>query len=268
MIWERFLYACRLLAAGKNLESMNGAEHYGPAAKTSHPTHHLLHKLEALPETQRRSVAVDYSALRLSESLMMPPRLRRLLAYLALLALVYYWLAGVYYWQVLPSFVIAFEHFAIPPSEWFSRIQSFWYLPLLGVALVLLLALVATWQVRRLYCFTLASPLRQRFLLPASLRQHQAAIRTLLGFPLAMAQPEPGTRAQALVNHLQQLQRAGMPVGPELEALLRVESEHLSCVAGRYLQWLTALGGVVLWGCIFIFLAGVYAPIFVMGEVI
>lgn len=279
MTWTRFSYICRRalldidkgapVAASLTLaESEAGSELYGKAPEADTMPRALLNLAGQLPE---RAAAVQalrtYNQLGLSGQFEEPLQFKRVVAYLSYVVYVFYVVVGIYQLKITPRFIETFAVFELPVPAHLIWFHDYW-LYLLGVmSILLLVALLSAFQVRKLFRFRCDAErgLLARLLLGPGLRSCYARINRLLRFPVTAAIDGENDRA---ITHLAKVQSAGLDMSTEIRELIQLEMNHLLRRCERQLKVMSTLVALVVIVSVFLFLASAYSPIFVLGDVI
>lgn len=246
----------------------DGCALYGPPGPGHDWPSTLLREIGKLPHEQTARQAVEvYRELSLGSDYEEPARLKRTIAYLALVAYIFYSVLAIYQLKVAPSFVEMFENLSIPGSGYLSLYQLHWPYFFIAVTLTLGLTLLIGRRMRGLFRFEtgIEQSLLVRFLMLPRIRQCYLRVIEILRFPLAEAQASPAHGP--LSTHLQSVKSAGLNLPLEMQTLLELEMKRLLEACEKQLKLLSAGTALIILLAIVFFLVSAYSPLFVLGEI-
>lgn len=277
MTWERFHYVCRRHLRGESgradfgpsaayYRSDENSDLYGGPAPVRSLPRYIVSELESMTDTDRRTAAISlYADMDFSTPMRDTLRVKRSLAYVAIVMAAYLVLASVYTLFVFPSFLPFFEEAGALPPPWAQWYLEHWHLPVSVVALLTLLIGLTAYQLNALFAFKHApGGLESRSLvLPRRIKQSYTRLVALIAFPVENA-PEDN----ALAARIRELIESGLDLRKELPVLIKIHGDEFTRLSNRYVQTLIALLGVIAIVTVAFFLISAYTPIFGAGDLI
>lgn len=277
MTWERFHYVCRrhmrnglgqadFAPSAQFYRSSEDSDLYGGPATARSLPHYIVSQLESMTDTNRRTAAISlYADMDFSTPMRDTLRVKRSLAYVAIVMAAYLMLASVYTLFVFPSFLPFFEEAGALPPPWAQWYLEHWLLPVSAVALLTLLIGLTAYQLNTLFAFKHApGGLESRSLvLPHRIKQSYTRLVALIAFPV-----ENVPQDTSLAAKIRELIESGLDLREELPVLIKIHGDEFARLSNRYVQALIASLGVIAISTVAFFLISAYTPIFGAGDLI
>lgn len=272
MTWARFHASCRrhINQAGSRIDDtlafyQSGAssELFGPPPDARALPSRVMAHLARMPDGAAREQALGtYAGIDFDALAPEPLGVKRVVVYLALLAVVCVLMVGIIGMFVMPQMASHFEGVGMDLGHGLLAWHGF--IPLMLVVIILVCSVVVLQAVAldRLVQFRFGDGRRGLLwgLLPPSLRRRYGLLEGVICAPF------PDLQDPAARRELQAMQGQGLRWSDELPGLARVQSMLLVKSADRQARWLLAIMGTVVAVCISYFVLGVYTPIFRMGS--
>lgn len=283
MSWQRFSYICRKLSAEPNsqqpvgdaiarVEAGSDAAFYASKIAADGIERALLNDLAKLPSLdQARSVTGVYAKLNVHEFLEEPLQFKRVLAYLGLVTIVFYFTAAIYYLKVAPEFLAVFDEFELVAPTWVHIYQKYWAFFGFLMAGLLGSAFYLSFHIKKFFNFKrgVETSLLSRLFVFPSIRAAYCNILTLLYFPVAEARGGSSSLPnEELSKHLCLIANSDLDLVQEIKILLEIESKQLLQRCEAQLKLFSIILSLTVIFSIWNFIASAYSPIFIMGEVI
>lgn len=280
MSWERFGYICRRAknelgqsqsvdACLTAIDKSPGADIYGKSLSGGAMATKLVERMGELKSKEDAILCSQlYSQLNLSNHIEEPMYFKRVLAYLAYIAVVFYVLVAVYQVKVVPQFVAALQSLGQSTPESLMWFQSYWVSLLLLVTVLISAALFIGFELKGLFKFEGApqNGFVYRYLAGASIRRSYQAIIDIIQFPLINSVSEERSSSSAVIRHLNDVAETDMCLASEMASLLRVSMRDLLNACEKRLKIITTIVALTVVATIFIFLVSAYSPLFILGN--
>lgn len=277
MTWERFHYVCRRHMRGglgqadfalsaQFYKSGENSDLYGPPAAVGSLPRYIVSQLESMTDADRRTAAISmYAEMDFSMPTRETLRVKRALAYIALVMMTYLVLASIYTEFVFPSFLPFFEEQDMPRPQAALTYLKYSHVPIGAAALLGVIVGFTIHQLNVLLAFKhLPTTFHNRSLaIPGKVKRTYMKLMELITYPL-----EDSRRSTALTAKIDELVESGHDLREELPILIKVHWDEFARLSDRYVRILTAAIGVIVVLSVVFLLSSAYAPIFVSGDVI
>ena len=284
MTWERFGYICRKAASAQddsqtvsarieNVEQESAGALYGKTIGLNQWPKKILDQLKLIEnQPQANDALALYAGLLLTKHFEVPMTFKRVIAYLSYVIAIFLCVVGVYQFKVAPVFAATFETFGAQMPSNVQFYQANWGYFVVLVLALLLGALLAGLQLKRLFQFNVGAETRMltRLLVLKPIRQSYARVTTILQYPMLqhslLQHSQPVSVDTQLVEHLHHVNNSALSVATEMQVLIDVQMRDLLEKAEQQMKLITTVVAVVVVTVIFMFMASVYSPIFMLGE--
>ena len=278
MTWTRFGYICRralldvekgapIEASLTRAEAEEGSQLYGKPPSGGSVPRSLLERMGSLSREEAISALRVYGQVGIVDQLDEPLQFKRVIAYLCLVVFVFHGVGAVYLLKVIPVFADLMDHIGGQLPARLEYFQAYWLAQTGVVSTLLLLCLLAAFQVRRLFRFrnNAGRGLLGRVFLGPGVRRSYRRVNSVLCYP---ADARGGDSQDPVTVHLDRARSAGMDMYTEVRELLQLEVRELLRRSERQLKIMAAAVALVVVLAMALFLSSAYAPIFIMGEMI
>ncbi|MDB2386352.1 hypothetical protein N9W21_03300 [Shewanella sp.] len=283
MVWTRFSYICRKANAEyktqgftalkfSEIEQNAACNLYGNKARANTWPQVLLDKIGAISNEDKAVSAVKiYQELDLNGQIEDLKNSKRIIAYLSLVAVIFYISTTVYQFTVIPFFIGSFDVFNIKVPDVLLIQQDYWWAFILTISVLLMISFTVAMKIRGLFKFTvnIEKSLMVKYLVFSDIKKSYLRLINLLQFPLYQDKTLADETSLALIEHLIAVnENTEMSLPKEIQALIQIEQELLSSLAERQLKIMTSIIALLLISAICCFLINAYSPIFFIGETI
>lgn len=282
MSWERFAYICRrakfemresesVEICLAKIDQNPAAELYGKKLSSGAMASNILKRIGRLNSRDEALKSLElYSQLNLPNHMAEPIYFKRVLAYLAYIAVVFYFLVGVYQFKVVPQFVAALADLGQPAPDSLLWFQSYWFVLLLLVTVLMSAALFIGYELKSLFRFEAApqNSVVYRYLTGAKIRRAYQAILDIIQYPLNRVGDGSKCSSSKISAHLDDIAGTQMCLADEMTSLLNIAMQDLLGACEKQLKVITIIVALTVVATIFIFLASAYSPLFILGNAI
>ncbi|GAA3935913.1 hypothetical protein GCM10022277_35500 [Litoribacillus peritrichatus] len=253
------------------VESEPGVHLYGEQPEPGSLPDLLLAEIKDIENQQAAARVIGlYGGLDFTSQLNEPMQLKRVIAYLSCVVVVFFLVSCLYQLKVAPTFLETYRTFELDIPIHVLWYQDYWLMFSVVIFVLLLLALKVGFELKRLFQFAdthFESFIFNRLTLPG-IRTAYLNILEAVFYPLSDTSEQRGIPSYLITEHLRAMERSGMDVTQEIQSIIQREGRALTVLCERQMRIISASIAIIIIAAIFFFLISAYSPIFILGETI
>ena len=283
MSWSRFKFYCnevsRLLERGEEIipafESAKNSvlsKEFGPELKPHEIQASILSSLknDGYTAYEVKEALRIYDGLDVSGLLHKPSGIRRVGVYIGYLSVMYFVLSGFYFVYVVPETVSMFEAMGVSVPKNFIWFFDNWAAILMIVASSLVGVLLAGKKVNEMFEYKkgIENSIIYRVVIPKKIKLKYEKLVSLVNLPLCVVKNKNDGVNDHIIQYYCAEKYSATEVSGSLSILMNEAVNELVCRSESYMRRIYVVVAALIIFSIYEFVSSVYAPLFVMGEVI